>query len=132
MKQNTTLGPLELELLEWMQENHPATVRSAADHFARERDLARTTILTTLERLRKKGYLERRMHAGVYQYSPSAPKSEVQSAMIGDFVRNVLGGSLTPFMAYLTRKERVSDAELEELKRLVQELDDQREREAQQ
>jgi predicted transcriptional regulator len=107
-----------------VQDHAPVTVREAAEHFARERELARTTVLTILERLRKKGYLERRKAEGIFEYSPSAPKAEVQNALVGEFVRNVLGGSLTPFMAYLSRKDRVSDAELNELKRLVRELDE--------
>ena len=126
MGAKTPLGPLELEVLTWVQDHAPATVRAAADHFARERELARTTVLTILERLRKKGHLERRNIDGVNEYLPAAPRSEVQSALIGDFVRNMLGGSLTPFMAYLTRKGSVSDTELAELKRLVRELDERR------
>jgi predicted transcriptional regulator len=118
---------LELEILTWVQDHAPVTVRDAAEHFARERELARTTVTTILERLRKKGYLERRLAGSVNEYLPAAPKAEVQSALIGEFVRNVLGGSLSPFMAYLTRKDRISDAELEELKRLVRELEEHRE-----
>jgi predicted transcriptional regulator len=127
MGAKTPLGPLELEILEWVQDHAPATVRMAVEQFNQERELARTTILTVMERLRKKGYLERRMVDGLYEYSPSAPMSEVQSTLVGDFIRTMLGDSLTPFVAYLSRRAHVSEAELAELKRLVQELDERRE-----
>ena len=123
MAAKTPLGPLEVEILEWVQEHAPATVRLAAEHFSRERDLARTTVLTILERLRKKGHLERQKAGGSYVYSPSAPINDVRSALVGDFVRTMLGDSLSPFVAYLSKKGRVSAEELSELKRLVQELE---------
>ena len=126
MGAKTPLGPLEIEILDWVQDHAPATVRRAAEHFHRERELARTTVLTILERLRKKGYLKRRKADGSYEYLSSASMAEVRTALVGDFIHTMLGDSLTPFMAYLSKKGQVSEAELAELKRLVQELDERR------
>jgi predicted transcriptional regulator len=51
------IGRAELEVLRYVQDHHPASVRQVAEHFAESKGHVRTTILTVLERLRKKGYL---------------------------------------------------------------------------
>ena len=43
--------------------------------------------------------------------------------LVRDFVRNTLGGTLSPFVAYLAEDAEVSTDELDDLKRLVEELD---------
>ena len=43
-----------------------------------------------------------------------------------NFIKQSLGGSLEPFMVYLTGEEAVDDRELDELKRIVAELDARR------
>jgi BlaI family penicillinase repressor len=39
---------------------------------------------------------------------------------VRDFVQKALGGSVSPFVAYLGKEARLSPAELHELKQLVQ------------
>jgi predicted transcriptional regulator len=72
-----------------------------------------------MERLREKGFLRRAQVDGVYRYSPSQPKAELLGGLIRDFVETALGGSLSPFMAYLSREAELSDAELEELRGIL-------------
>jgi predicted transcriptional regulator len=94
-----------------------------AEHAAETKGYARTTVLTVMERLRKKGYLSRRKVGGVFHYRPKLPKGELFEHLIGDFVDRVLGGSVSPFMAYLARSHDLSGDELARLKQLVRELD---------
>ena len=46
--------------------------------------------------------------------------------VVTDFVEKTLGGSLSPFVAYLTRSADVSDEELADLERVVASLQKQR------
>ena len=46
--------------------------------------------------------------------------------VVGDFVRRALSGSVSPFVAYLSEAQEVSDAELAELEALVLKLQSQR------
>jgi predicted transcriptional regulator len=120
------LGRAEFQILQYVIEHQPATMRAAADHFARESGLARTTVLTVVERLRQKGFLSRKRVAGIYHYSAKVPRADVLHSLVGEFVETTLGGSLSPFVAYLSRNANVSAAELDELKRLVRDLDQRR------
>lgn len=126
MDEKPRVSPAELELLRYISENHPMTVRAVADYFAAVDGRARTTVLTLMERLRKKGYLQRRRTGGVNEYSPSDPKTDPLRNAVQDFVQRTLGGSVTPFVAYLGSDATLSNEELEQLKQLVRKLDQER------
>src|ERR1051326_905349 len=55
-EERPSLGEQELEVWRWIAGREPVSAREAIDHFAGERDLARTTVLTVIERLWQKGY----------------------------------------------------------------------------
>jgi predicted transcriptional regulator len=116
------LGDGELEVLRFVTERAPIPAREVAERFGEERGLARTTVLTVIERLRRKGYLMRRRRQGVYVYSPRVAQAEVLQGLVRQFVEKTLGGSLSPVVAYLARTRGLSDAELAELQALVKEL----------
>jgi len=120
------LGRAEWEILRYIMEHHPITVREMADYAAETQGQARTTILTVMERLRKKRYLKRRKVAGLYQYSPNVPAPDILHGMIHQFVKNTLRGVMSPFFAYLSKSVEVSDEELEELRQLVDNLEKKR------
>lgn len=117
------LGEAELSVLRFVSERDGTTVREAADHFAETRGLARTTVLTTMERLRKKGFLTREAHEGGFRYRAAQKESTLMRGLVGDFVERTLGGSLQPFVAYLAERRGVTKQELDELKALVDELE---------
>jgi len=121
-----TIGDQELALLQYVSGQGEATVGQAAEGFGAPRGLARSTVLTMMERLRAKGYLTRRPVEGVFRYAPRATSGELLRGVVHDFVEKTLGGSLSPFVAYLTEAEEVSDAELAELEKLVAKLQSKR------
>lgn len=117
-----SVGDQELALLRFVGDRGHATVAEAAEGFGQPRSLARSTVLTMMERLRKKGYLGRRQVEGVYQYTPrTAPGAAVRQA-VHTFVDRTLGGSVAPFVAYLTEREALSDEEIAELETLLEKL----------
>lgn len=122
MAKQTGLGEQELEVLRYVTDNAPVSVREVADMFGAPRGLARTTILTVMERLRKKGHLSRRKNASSFEYLPAVSKQDLMQGLVQDFVEKTLGGSLTPFVAYLADNKGLSDAELSDLRRLVGKL----------
>jgi len=122
----TALGPTELEVLRYLGGHHPLNVGAVADHFARTTGQARTTILTIMERLRAKGYLTRKRSGGAYRYSPVVASGDLLRELVKSFVDTTLAGSVSPFVAYLAEGGPVSDDDLDELKRLVRDLDRER------
>lgn len=117
------LGPLELDVLRYVTDHHPLTVRQVADHFSGVSGQARTTLLTVMERLRAKGYLKRRKVEGRQHYSPTVTKSELLEQIVGTFVDDVLGGSVSPFVAYLTRSSLIDESDARKLTALLKRLE---------
>ncbi len=118
------LGPLELDVLRFVAERHPVGVAEVARHFVESSGHARTTILTVMERLRKKRYLRRRKSDGRHQYSPTVEHGDLLGRLVGEFVENVLGGSVSPFVAYLVDQEKLTEAEAGKLLRMLERIED--------
>ena len=118
------LGDLELELLRFVTDHSPITVRDVVAQFGEQRGLARTTILTVMERLRKKGYLSRQDRGSVFVYSPCIEKKDLLRSLTRSFAEKVLGNSVDPLVTYLTEDAKVSGEQLKELRRLVEKLEE--------
>ena len=121
-----SVGDQELEVLRFIAEHAPISTGEVARQFGEPNNLARGTIIKMMERLHKKGYLTRQQEEGIYEYSPSVPKQELLQNLLQEFVEKTLKGSVSPIVAYLTNSRKVSDAELDELGRLVDELREER------
>ena len=118
-----SLGDQQLEILRFVTEHAPVTAREVADHFAEARGLARTTVITVMENLRKKGFLTRSKVLGAYRYTAAMQTPDVEQGLIERFVENTLGGSVAPFIAYLTQGRKLTKEEAAELRKLARELD---------
>ncbi len=112
------LGEQQLDLLRFVSEHSPITAREVAEQYGEPNGLARTTVVTVLEKLRQKGYLTRAQVDGVYQYSPASGPAMWQD-VIHQFVERTLGGRLGPFVAYLTNQNNLTPEEIQELEELV-------------
>lgn len=117
------LGEGQWEVLRWVSENAPATVAQAAEAFALSHGLARTTVLTVMEKLREKGHLTREKRGAIYEYSPAVPKAQLLRERVAQFVDSTLDGSFAPFLAYLAQETEVSAEQLQDLKRMVSNLE---------
>jgi predicted transcriptional regulator len=116
------LGDQELEVLGFIAERAPISAREIAEGYGQEHSLAKTTVLTVVERLRKKGYLARWRRDGIYHYSPRVAQSELLQDLVRQFVQKTLGGSVSPVVAYLAEGHGLTNQDLNELQRLVEEL----------
>ena len=124
---NKTIGDQELALLQYVAEQGDASVGEVAAAFGEARGLARSTVLTMMERLRAKAYLTRtQVDGGVYRYATTARQDDVVRHAVGSFVEKTLQGSVSPFVAWMSQRTEVSDNELAELEALVATLQSKR------
>ncbi|WP_363797700.1 BlaI/MecI/CopY family transcriptional regulator [Lysobacter firmicutimachus] len=121
-----SIGDQELALLHYLDERDDASVGEVAADYGQTRGLARSTVLTMMERLRAKGFLRRRKVGGVYRYASMAASEDVMRSAVGQFVANTLQGSLSPFVAWMSQRGEVSEQELGELEQLVAQLQSRR------
>ena len=122
-----SIGDRELSLLQYIAGHGDVSVGEVAVVFGESRGLARSTVLTMMERLRAKAYLERRqVDGGVFRYSTTAQQDDVVRHAVGSFVEKTLQGSVSPFVAWMSQRTEVSDDELAELETLVATLQTRR------
>jgi predicted transcriptional regulator len=119
----STLGPLERKVLESAWSLKRANVRSVVD--ALNDEFAYTTVMTTLDRLYKKGYLDREMSGRAFVYSPRVTQEEMQIGILGDVITGLLDSatkSVEPVLASIVDSVGDKDRKLlDELERLVKE-----------
>ena len=82
------LGPLEVAVLEILWARGESNVRHVVDRLGRP--LAYTTVMTTMDRLFKKGVLSRRKFDRAFLYAPRLSRSEWEHKRAGDFVAGFL------------------------------------------
>lgn len=118
-----SIGEQELALLKHIADRDGVTVGEAADEYGAPRRLARSTVLTMMERLRRKGHLERRLVDGVYRYRARVSTADILKNAVQRFVERNLDGSVSPFLAYLSENSELSDRERRELEKIVARLE---------
>src|SRR5271156_1805808 len=85
------LGPLEERMLEGLWTRGSATVRELVE--GGYRDLAYTTVMTTLDRLFKKGLLTRCEQGRAFRYAPRFSREELHREVAGHAFRQLLDAS---------------------------------------
>jgi predicted transcriptional regulator len=114
-------GTLELRVLEalWAR-GAEATVRDVLDAFP---SAAYTTVMTTMERLHRKGVLERRKDGRAFLYRPVSSREEMESGIVARAVGSLLASdSAQPILSCLVDEvSRHDERLLDELERLVRE-----------
>lgn len=84
------LGPLEIAVMEILWEHGESNVHDVSEKL--RRPLAYTTVMTTLDRLYKKGLLGRHKSERAFLYSPRQTRREWERRRAGNFVAGFLEG----------------------------------------
>jgi len=114
-------GPLERQVLDSLWQRGSATVRELLDQ--NDIKLAYTTVMTTLDRLYKKGVLDRSAEGRAFRYSPRFSAEELQREAAGEAIRQLLGSheASTLPLSYLVEAVGKHDVELlDQLQTLVE------------
>lgn len=110
---------LELEILKILWRDGPSPVRQVRDALADFRDLAYTSVMTIMSIMAKKGYLKRTRTGRSYTYAPRVTEGRITRGMLGDIVNRAFDGSALAVMLNLLETGDLDDAELEELRHLI-------------
>jgi predicted transcriptional regulator len=123
MKKLPSLGEQEIEILRYISTHGDLSVREVADHFEKQKGLARTTILTVMERLRTKGFLARSKVDGIFKYSEKIEAQTVMKGKVTEFVERTLGGSVSPLINYFAGQRNLTSDEIDKLREIVADFD---------
>ena len=114
-----TMGAVERRFADLIWDNEPITAAELARLADRELGWKKTTAYTALKRLCEKGIF--RNESGTV--SPILSREEFQRRQSQKFLDDTCGGSLPAFIAAFTKQGDLSRADLEEIRKMLDEYE---------
>ena len=117
-----SLGSLERDVMALVWRREEVNVRDACDELGSI--VAYTTVMTTMDRLFKKGLLTRRKVGRAFLYRATASRAEIEGAVATELVHSLLQRDGEPLPVLSSLVDAVSDRDralLDELERLIRE-----------
>lgn len=125
-KKQENLGELELEVMKILWDRGRSSVLQVSEKLCKQKGYARTTILTVIQRLHKKGFLKRKKEDGVYRYEPAHKRHQVMGNLLNQFIDRVFDGSSASLVQQLAGA-KMSDEELNQIKTILDKARDLKE-----
>lgn len=122
-KQKSTrpLGKLEEKVMAILWRDGPLSVREVNKSLG-EKSLAHTTVMTTLDRLFKKGLLTRTKDGVAFIYEPALSRDEYRQLLVGSTVTDLLaeGTNAEPVLAaFVDAAAEIDEENLAKLETLI-------------
>jgi BlaI family penicillinase repressor len=115
------ISETEWEIMRIVWKRHPVTSADVIAQLQKEDASWRAvTAKTLLNRLVRKGALCYEAIGRVYHYSATVSEAECVAAATCSFLERVFGGSLTGMMAHYVESRKLSQAQLNELRRILE------------
>jgi predicted transcriptional regulator len=97
----------------------PLAAREIHDRLLAQTGWAYSTTRTTLERLVKKGTVDKRSVHGLHVYAAAISRAQGMAPLVEEFARTVLGLSHVPVAALFRESEALTPGEIEELRGIL-------------
>jgi len=85
------LTPLELDIMKAVWRRPPITVRDVQESIRPARQLAYTTVMTLMDRLYHKGFLQRTLQNRTHHYQPAVDFTEVRDEAVEFLIKSFFG-----------------------------------------
>jgi predicted transcriptional regulator len=116
-------GDLEAVLMHLVWDHgSPVTVRELFDELARERVIAYTTVMSTMDNLHRKGWLARTKEGKAYRYTATASREEYSARLMREALDD--GGNTEAVLSHFVAQ--MGGAESEVLRAVVRRLSGRR------
>ena len=114
----------ELEVLHVLWEHGPAPIRRITDVlYPDSRSSYYATVQKLLDRLEAKGCVTRDRSSSIHLFAASVGRDDIVGRRLQAVAEQLCGGSWTPLLTHLVQTRKLSSADRETLRRLVDELD---------
>ena len=118
-------GDLEQVIMQRVWDHdHPVTVRELFDEMARERAIAYTTVMTTMDNLHRKGWLAREKEGKAYRYTATASQAEYSARLMQEALAD--GGNTEAVLSHFVAQ--MDGAESDALRAVIARLTERRPR----
>jgi predicted transcriptional regulator len=113
----------ELEVLNLLWEKEPLTVREIHDKLSQNKDVGYTTTLKIMQNMTSKGLLSRKPNGKNHLYFSMHEKEETRGKLLDKFLDSTFAGSASGLVMQLLGNKNTSSREIDEIKRIIDEMD---------
>lgn len=112
---------LELEILKILWDESPLPVRDVRLRLAEQakRKLTHSSVITMLNIMVRKRYLQRRKEGKAFLFSPLVKRENIAGGIVGDLLSRVFDGSPSAMVLNLLETADVDADEVTEIRRLI-------------
>lgn len=121
--QNTNLTSAEWSVMECLWEKSPRTGREATEWLEKRMGWNRSTTLTLLRRLEAKGAVASDTEGGMKSFRPLVRREDAALQETESFLERVYKGSLSLLVSSLTKKQTLSQQEIDKLYAILREME---------
>lgn len=118
-REDVRLGKLELEIMKAVWARGKATVAEVHQALSTDRPRAYNTILTMMRKLEAKGCLEHATEGRTFVYRARITQENVRRDALRDLLDRVFDGSAQLLVSGLMDERKLSAAEIEEIRALL-------------
>lgn len=116
----------ELDILKILWENGDCTVRQVHEILASNKEVGYTTTLKLMQIMHAKGLLERDERSKTHIYKALVSRDKAEKQMLSKIITDVFDGSAARLVMQALGNHQASDAELEKIKQLLNELENKK------
>jgi BlaI family transcriptional regulator, penicillinase repressor len=116
------IGEAEYAVMEVLWQDAPLTAAEVAARVPAARGWSIRTVKTMLARLLAKNILAHEEEGRRYLYRPAIARADYVAQESGRLIDRMFGGKVTPLVAQLAARDRLSDADIEEIEALLKAL----------
>jgi BlaI family transcriptional regulator, penicillinase repressor len=116
------ISPAESAVMEVLWRKHPQSAEEIVAALQSKRSWQVPTIKTLLNRLLNKGVITATKAGRHYLYQPCVERDEYLFTESSDVIDRLFGGRVAPLVAHFSERRKLSKKDLEELKRLIEEM----------
>lgn len=120
-KQIQSLTEAETEVMNVVWEKSPTTIREIFDVIKIKKDVAYTTVATTVKILEDKKFLSSIKEGKAHSFKAEVPKKEYSRFAARNLINKLFGGMTSGLVMNLLSDGEMSDAEREAIKKLFEE-----------
>lgn len=120
------LGDLQLRIMEVIWDRGSATVAEVHEVLRPKRELAYTTVLSTLRGLERRGFIDHTVEGKAHRFRSRISRDDYKRDRVRDLVTRLFEGSPAALMNHLLGSEKIEDDDLGRIRALLAEEDGRR------
>jgi len=123
------MSDAEQEVLQALWKHGPGIVRDIQAFLAEAgQDWSRSTVITLLQRLEKKGYVASDKSGHAFVFRPAVTREDVGRQRLLEVAEELFEGDPAPLLLAFAEKHRFTDEELQQFREMIREAESRRKR----